>query len=235
MAKLGDLIKTKEDLINNLNQIEVYLKNFESAEEMKNYIRRGKNFVMYKFVNEYHFAPSRFVGYLNNTLIKHNKNESKHGWKTYGCITQILSQQCRYDDRCEKLFIQYCSDLSIVPYNKKRMYWVMDEDFMNFEEGKLSQILKDEYERNPEARKKCIEAYGAICKVCGFDFKNFYGELGEGYIHVHHIIPLSQIKNSHIVNYVEDLIPVCPNCHAMLHKGNLSVEELQKIIHNNKK
>ena len=115
------------------------------------------------------------------------------------------------------------------------MYWVMDEEFMNFEEGKLSQILKDEYERNPEARKKCIEAYGAICKVCGFDFKNFYGELGEGYIHVHHIIPLSQIKNSHIVNYVEDLIPVCPNCHAMLHKGNLSVEELQKIIQNNKK
>jgi hypothetical protein len=51
---------------------------------------------------------------------------------------------------------------------------------------------------------------------------------GAGFIHVHHRKPLALIGRSYAVNPVKDLVPVCPNCHAMLHTQNppLSVEEL---------
>ena len=60
-----------------------------------------------------------------------------------------------------------------------------------------------------------------------------YGDIGEGFIHVHHITPLSAQKKRHQIDEA-NLIPVCPNCHAMLHKGDLSVEDLKKRIKNKK-
>jgi len=74
------------------------------------------------------------------------------------------------------------------------------------------------HERNPEARKKCIEHHGTLCKVCGFDFFETYGDLGFGFIHVHHVQDIA-LRGESTVNPKTDLIPVCPNCHAMLHRG----------------
>ena len=62
-----------------------------------------------------------------------------------------------------------------------------------FPEGVATKVLINSYERNPKARAKCIEFYGARCYVCGFDFEAVYGEIGAGYIHVHHLTPLSSI------------------------------------------
>jgi 5-methylcytosine-specific restriction protein A len=63
-----------------------------------------------------------------------------------------------------------------------------------------------------------------------------YGTLGEDFIHVHHKINISSIGNEYSVNPIDDLIPVCPNCHAMLHKKNpaYTIEELRKVIKNNR-
>lgn len=99
-------------------------------------------------------------------------------------------------------------------------------------EGASRTVAVNAYERDPRARKACIDHYGAICFTCGFDFGDVYGELGQGFIHVHHIIPLSKIGKSYVVNPVKDLRPVCPNCHAMLHRGSevLSVEQLKAIL-----
>ena len=98
-------------------------------------------------------------------------------------------------------------------------------------EGSLQQALVNRYERNPIARKKCIEKHGCICQVCGMDFSKVYGELGNGFIHVHHIVPISALKGeAHKIEPENGLVPVCPNCHAMLHKGKLSIEELRKIL-----
>lgn len=98
-------------------------------------------------------------------------------------------------------------------------------------EGAKKQVLVNKYERSEEARKKCIEYHGCKCAVCGMDFGEVYGEIGEGFIHVHHRVPLSEIDKEYKVNYKKDLIPVCPNCHAMLHRTNdgktMTVEELQ--------
>lgn len=47
-----------------------------------------------------------------------------------------------------------------------------------------------------------------------------YGDLGKDFTHVHHIIPLNEIKEEYNVNPLTDLIPICPNCHAIIHRKN---------------
>lgn len=103
-------------------------------------------------------------------------------------------------------------------------------------EGATTTIAINAYERNPKARKRCIEHYGAICKACEFTFQGKYGSIGQGYIHVHHIMPLSEIKEDYIIDPIRDLLPICPNCHAMIHsrKPTYSIEELREIIKNNR-
>jgi len=99
-------------------------------------------------------------------------------------------------------------------------------------EGFTKQITVNIYERNSIARTKCIEHFGSICKVCDFDFEKKYGEIGNGFIHVHHIVDISLVNDEYEVDYTTDLIPVCPNCHAMLHKKKpaYKIEELKRMM-----
>lgn len=87
-------------------------------------------------------------------------------------------------------------------------------------EGAVRTISVNAYERNVLARKACLEHYGPICVICEFDFSKTYGLQFEGFIHVHHLIPLHEIKGEYQVDPVKDLRPVCPNCHAVIHHGN---------------
>lgn len=99
-------------------------------------------------------------------------------------------------------------------------------------EGATSQITQTRIERNVYARNKCLKHFGYSCSVCNFNFERFYGSLGYKFIHVHHLNPLSTIKKEYQVNPIQDLRPVCPNCHSMLHKQNppLTIEELRDIL-----
>ena len=99
-------------------------------------------------------------------------------------------------------------------------------------EGAKKEIVVNRYERSLGARKKCIAAHGCKCAVCGMDFEKVYGDIGRGFIHVHHIVPISTIGKEYELDPVKDLVPVCPNCHAMLHKKEppYMVEELKRII-----
>lgn len=101
-----------------------------------------------------------------------------------------------------------------------------------FSEGHATQVYVNRYERNNEARRKCIQLNGCKCAVCGMDFEKQYGEIGKGFIHVHHIIPISSIGKDYQIDYKKDLIPVCPNCHSMLHRKNppYTIEELKELI-----
>jgi hypothetical protein len=101
-----------------------------------------------------------------------------------------------------------------------------------YTEGSTIKVLVNKYERNTEARTKCIKHYGAVCSACLFDFEDEYGEIGKGFIHVHHLVPMSEIKESYVVNPIDDLVPVCPNCHAMIHKRNppYSIVEIKKML-----
>jgi len=105
-----------------------------------------------------------------------------------------------------------------------------------FWEGNESSKLTTQHERNPEARRKCLEEYGHSCQACEFDFAKVYGQLGEKFIHVHHLIPVSARKKPYRLNPKTDLIPLCPNCHAMCHKRipPYSISELKQIIEMNR-
>ena len=99
-----------------------------------------------------------------------------------------------------------------------------------YTEGTPNQVRITKYERNPHARNKCIEHYGLSCSVCEFNFEDEYGELGKDFIHVHHLKQVSDIGKEYKVNPIVDLRPVCPNCHAMIHrkKEPYSIEEIKK-------
>ncbi len=99
-------------------------------------------------------------------------------------------------------------------------------------EGLKKSISVNVYERNPRARQRCIEYWKPICSVCEFDFEKKYGDLGKGFIHVHHLIPVSEIRQNYQVDPIRDLRPVCPNCHSMLHRTTppLTIKELKEKI-----
>ncbi len=109
---------------------------------------------------------------------------------------------------------------------------VIEED--DYYEGSSVEVQLNRYERSIEAREKCIEFHGCHCKICGFDFEEVYGEAGRGFIHVHHIVPISEVGEEYLVDYQKDLIPVCPNCHAIIHRRRepYTVQEVKQLLQN---
>ena len=102
----------------------------------------------------------------------------------------------------------------------------------SYPEGAVERVLVNRYERNGKARQACIDRWGHACVVCQFNFQDVYGELGQDYIHVHHLVDLSTVGADYQVDPVVDLKPVCPNCHAMLHRQRpaLSPDELRQRL-----
>lgn len=103
---------------------------------------------------------------------------------------------------------------------------------IQYKEGSIKQITVNAYERNPHARKKCLEYFGYSCQCCNFNFEQQYGELGREFIHVHHITPLSYLKSEYELNPETDLVPVCANCHAMIHRRNppYTISEIRNLL-----
>lgn len=97
-------------------------------------------------------------------------------------------------------------------------------------EGASKTVSVNSYERNSDARTKCIAHHGYSCAVCGFNFEQVYGAIGEKYIHVHHIVPLAEIGVEYVLDPVNDLVPICANCHAIIHRTKpiLTVEQLKE-------
>lgn len=123
-----------------------------------------------------------------------------------------------------------CADLSSTPSTAP----IHDQ----LEEGATRKSVQSRRERNPVARALCIEHYSSMnngrlaCIVCSFDFAEVYGNIGDGFIHVHHLNPISEAKDSRVVLPTIDLVPVCPNCHSMIHRGGetRSIAEMREIL-----
>jgi 5-methylcytosine-specific restriction enzyme A len=103
---------------------------------------------------------------------------------------------------------------------------------LHFLEGAVSKVKVNRYERDPKARIACLAKYGTRCQVCGLKFDERYGDIGKGFIHVHHLKPLGAMRKEYQINPTLDLIPVCPNCHAMLHTKEppISIDDLRRLI-----
>jgi hypothetical protein len=105
-------------------------------------------------------------------------------------------------------------------------------DHKNFIEGATISVLVNRYERDPAARNKCVEHYGTDCAACGNSFGDHYGSDMSGFIHIHHLSPLSSIRGQRTVDPIHDLRPVCPNCHAVIHSSNppLTLDQVRSLI-----
>jgi 5-methylcytosine-specific restriction enzyme A len=109
----------------------------------------------------------------------------------------------------------------------------IDEETTARPEGAAKYSYSKRYERDPVNRRKAIEIHGCVCSVCGFDFESRYGERGKGYIEIHHTKPLSSDDDEVIIDPKTDLIPVCSNCHRMIHRRKddvLSIENMLSIF-----
>lgn len=145
-------------------------------------------------------------------------------------ITKILDDERPFDVVAEESAVHTAgmmlSLLNIVP---------IDIEETGFADGKAVKTLSTRYERNPLNRELCLQTRGYNCCICGFDFEKKYGVIGRHFIHVHHVEQLALADGPHVINPAVDLMPVCPNCHAMLHTQTppLLPEQLKKIIMEN--
>lgn len=247
-----ETIDTKEQIAENVLVFDGYREsnNIEEQEFYAQRIRLGKIFVCVPKNGRVLFCPSRFAGYKNNTMQKHVAFEEKSGSVTTPRINSVLKSIHQVNNEAEAAYLAHCTELNIKPSAKQRTYWLINaivsasphqrvggesgfpDEISGYFEGATKQVYVNAYERNPEARKACIEYYGCACTVCGFDFETRYGAVGRGFIHVHHLMPLAVRNAEYEVNPITDLRPVCPNCHAMLHKSDppFSVMEMQELI-----
>jgi 5-methylcytosine-specific restriction protein A len=108
---------------------------------------------------------------------------------------------------------------------------------VEYVEGAASQILVNAYERNRRAREACLSHHGRSCAACGFNFEANYGEATAGYIHVHHIIPITKVGKEYRLHPIDDLRPVCPNCHAVIHRREppFEIEEIRQMLNRARK
>lgn len=157
--------------------------------------------------------PTTFVELLllekyNNSAEYSYKALHKHGFKGFVRKNQGLPASV----------VQYLESLS----STNDITLEADPEFLpdskSYPEGSVVKVFVNRYERNRVAREKCIQKKGCVCSVCGMDFGKTYGELGKGFIHIHHTTPISSISKGYEVDPENDLVPVCPNCHAMLHR-----------------
>lgn len=102
-----------------------------------------------------------------------------------------------------------------------------------YKEGRISYRHSIGYERDAKARMACLQHYGYRCAICGFNFEETYGGIGRDFIEVHHIVPVHERGGEYKVDPIKDLIPLCSNCHSMIHRRNpvYSPEELMKMLH----
>lgn len=105
--------------------------------------------------------------------------------------------------------------------------------FESANEGSKQSYFGTRYERRKDLRLKAIAIHGLECKACGFNFEDAYGEHAKGFIHIHHVVPISDFGGEKAVNPETDLVPLCANCHAVVHRKRemtLSIDELKAML-----
>lgn len=207
------------------------------------------------------FAPIKWCAAPANTIDSYPVNKDPNTQKFRAAINKLgfnkISPGHNKHEELYTEFVEYCHAYGFKhskPDRKKRHYHIwphkidtgmvfadeVNDPLSEYWEGATKTVKVNRYERDLSARTACIDEKGAFCNICELVFAEFYGDSCAGFIHVHHLVPLSEIRKGYHVNPSEDLLPVCPNCHAMLHRKNKafgdrppSVGELKAMIKSN--
>lgn len=118
----NDFIETREDIVQNIKTLYSYLDGKVDSEHKDWAIQRmsrGSNYVIEVVDSQIYFAPSRFVGYVDNTMEKHVANHG-NGTETDNKI-KIFYQKVQ-DVKLDVLLQKAMSEYDIVVGAKK--YWI---------------------------------------------------------------------------------------------------------------
>lgn len=108
-----------------------------------------------------------------------------------------------------------------------------DDDLSSDLEGSRTLRFVATYERVPKYRRQALALHGYCCKACDLDMGALYGPYAEGLIHFHHVVPVSSFDVPRKIDPTFELMPVCPNCHAVIHRrksSTLSIAEVRKLL-----
>lgn len=252
---LHALVQSVDDIVQNVETLERWYHGSTAERKLyANLIKNGKVFIAKIDPGSIQFAPSKFAGYLKNGSTHDQLRRKRDGRITNRHINRILNAYVHWRDpkypMIEAAFLDYCTARDIVPSRFKktrRRYWIIgDVDTLPgteyrspdeigadlLKEGEKLQVFVNKYERSAAARNLCIRHYGLKCVVCDLQFEERYGDIGKGCIHVHHVVPLKDLKLGYTVDPVRDLRPVCPNCHWMLHVNGeaMTIASLRAIV-----
>jgi hypothetical protein len=169
--------------------------------------------------HEYRIAVEWFLD-LSLSPLSVKELHERLGYQTRGAVDKIV----KYRVEVARIIEERQSALSLLPGEIGRPSL--------YAEGAVRPVTVNAYERNNAAVLQCKAAKGTVCVVCGFDFAVVYGPEFAGFIHVHHLRPLSEVGGEYVVDPVADLCPVCPNCHAAIHHGGQlrSVDEVRQLL-----
>ncbi len=119
--------------------------------------------------------------------------------------------------------------IAILPLEASGVYGL---EVAGFPEGALTAVQMNRYERDPRNRAAAVALHGTACAGCGLELKSKYGPIAESLIEVHHVTPVSQLGAGYVIDPMHDLVPLCPNCHAVVHRQvpPLTIGELRQLL-----
>ncbi len=206
---------------------------------------RFQHWYYFSEIDEGVFAPSKFIGYRNTTLddysgegnggeterrLKKWFQESEYRSEVFSDLLVHLKSFANEIDRKLNKKISKGDGGIHVPLG----LYPDEASTSELLEGYKKRVTVNAYERSPEARRQCLIKYGYKCSICKILFEDIYGDIGKDFIHVHHLRPVSKKRRASTVDPIRDLRPVCPNCHAMLHREDppLTPDELARRMRN---
>ncbi len=243
-------VKSRSDIIKNIEKLYEYLDS--SDKNLYNFafncIKHGRAYVAYydNNYNKWLLAPSRFVGYKTNNYKKHRKNDEKDGRKTCKKIDVILGHGYEENEKLDSVLMQLFKAPS---YTKaKRHFWILgdkdkiddkiiDKQIKEYEEQKeIRKHISYEGRISRKNREELIQELGITCQVCNRTMEEMYGQIGRGYIELHHLKPFCNLEvgGKRKLNS-GDFAVLCPNCHRMIHKTKEigDIEKFKQMINKN--
>ena len=229
-------VENKEQVLENISQLEGYLSQSTYDELAYKFvcelIKKGVNFACYKVGKEWHFAPSRFIGYQGNNMKVHQwwHNHGANGSATDQRLNKqsVLGPYSPSEDM-DKLYFSFCESLGLQGNRHRHQYWVLEQTIDTsagvYTEGAVRVLTHMSLERNPRAVADAKRIFRRLhkghlyCTACGLDPEAKYGDIGKGIIEAHHIVPVASRKSEgeYTIDPAKDFVMLCPTCHRLAH------------------
>lgn len=190
-----------------------------------------KQKIFWEFVHMIKDKGAKLHFLVNNSEIEENAAWPSL-WRSFFCkLTKVPfpdNDNSSADEICE--WIELSFDLIFSLLN---IVDVEDNNVLPHQtEGTKQEVKSIRYERNPFNRQLCLHKKGYRCAICGLNFEDMYGAIGRNFIEVHHTTPVSLMGDDYILDIDRDLVPLCSNCHSMVHRTNppIDVDVLRQKI-----